>query len=80
MDRIEPGAIMRDAFSRKSLKRELASMLDLTLFLALPVALWLFAPLNPWFWVLLGAPSMVASMFLSAFIQKLLGVRPVKGD
>ena len=78
VDRIEPGSIIKEAFSRQSLKRGSASMLDMALFVAVPVALWLFAPLDPWFWVLIGAPAIMAAMFLSAFIQTLLGVRPAK--
>lgn len=80
VDRIKPGSIIKEAFSRQSLKREFASMLDMALFVAVPIALWLFAPLDPWFWVLIGVPAMMAAMFLSAFIQTLLGVRPAKMD
>jgi hypothetical protein len=80
MDRTEAGTMMREAFSRRSLKREFASMLDMALFLAVPVGLWLFAPLDPWLWVLIGAPAMMAAMFLSSFIQVLLGTSPGPGS
>lgn len=74
MDTLDPAKAIRESFSRQSLKRELASVLDGLLYIATPVCLWLFAPLNPWFWVLVGTPAMMACLFLSSFIHVMLGV------
>lgn len=74
VDALDPAEAVRKSFSRQSLKRELASILDGLLYIATPVCLWLFAPLSPWFWVLVGTPAMMACLFLSSFIHAMLGV------
>lgn len=74
MDTPDPSKTIRDSFSRQSLKRELASIMDGLLYLATPVCLWLFAPLSPWFWVLVGTPAMMACLLLSSFMNVMLEV------
>jgi hypothetical protein len=55
-----------------TLRRALAEILDVALFLAVPISLWLWAPSDPWTWILIGIPAMLGCLVMAAVTKRIL--------
>lgn len=55
-----------------TLRRALAEILDVVLFLAVPISLWLWAPSDPWTWILIGIPAMLGCLVMAVVTKRIL--------